>query len=104
MIVFLEFCFSNHNYRLPAIFFLVILLGGGAFFANRSLISQRRVAATHDNRGGYSDTRLLYWGPAITIWRENYWMGGGLNHFDFYSANIVPNRSRDGPCASITTI
>ncbi len=97
LIVFFGILLFDRNYRMPGIFFLVILLSGGAFFANRSMVSQRRIAATHNNIGSYSDTRLLYWQPAITIWREHYWTGGGLNHFDFLFREHRPEQVQGRP-------
>jgi O-antigen ligase len=83
MLAFFGILLFNRAYRLPAIIFLVLLIAGGGLFANRSLISQRRIGQTRDMKGNYGDGRLFYWKPALLIWREHFWTGGGLNHFDF---------------------
>jgi len=68
----------NRTYRLPAIAILVVMLAAGSFFGFKTWQSQKRFADLQQH-----NMRLKYWGPAVELWKQNFWFGVGAGHYDW---------------------
>ncbi len=78
LIVFFVLLLWNRDFRLPAIGLIILLLTTSAFFGVRSWQAEKRFAAKQQYQ-----TRILYWKPAIAMWRENFWFGVGPQMYDW---------------------
>jgi O-antigen ligase len=78
LVVFFSLLLWNRNFRLPAIGLMTLLIVTSTFFGVRSWQAEKRFAdAKHYNM------RLLYWKPAVQMWKENFWFGVGPQHYDW---------------------
>ncbi|HSU56935.1 MAG TPA: O-antigen ligase family protein [Candidatus Dormibacteraeota bacterium] len=82
LLVFFSVLSFRRGYRLPALLFLAVMLGGGALLIPKSHLFESRVKEITEHGGIDDDARFLLWGPAIQIWRENLVWGAGPAHFD----------------------
>jgi O-antigen ligase len=80
LVVFFFVLLWKRDFRLPALAFLILLLGTGSFFGYRSIRSQVRFT---DLQNSESSVRGLYWSPAYEMWQKNFWTGVGPNHYDW---------------------
>ncbi|MBI1842688.1 MAG: O-antigen ligase family protein [Verrucomicrobia bacterium] len=79
--LFIFWLFQTRERWTPA-----LLIGGAlccvaavAFtYARNADVRQNRLAETRQ----YNDVRYKLWPAAISIWKEDPWFGGGLDHFD----------------------
>lgn len=83
-------------FRLPALFTLVVLLGGGAYYVKKDFLSQRRIQETFRS-GKVEDIRFFLWKPAVQLWQEEIWFGQGLDAFDQHFARYRPVEVRYRP-------
>ncbi len=88
----------HRNYRLPAALALMLLLGAGAFLLPRSYYFQRRLQDTTTDQGLLNDSsRFLLWQPAVRVWRDHPWWGGGPAHFDYLFRPYRPEATQVRP-------
>lgn len=78
LIVFFVVLLWNPDFRIPALAALILLLAGGTFFGLRSIKTQMRFAQLER-----PNARLLYWQPAVELWKESFWFGAGAGHYDW---------------------
>ncbi len=76
--VFFVLLLWNRDFRLPAIGLIVLLLTTSTFFGVRSWQAEKRFAQKQQY-----NMRLLYWKPAVEMWKENFWFGVGPQHYDW---------------------
>ena len=80
---------GHANHRLKALVLLVLLLGGGVFFADQCLskspVYMRRVAQPDANEPGVVDFhyRLEVWRTAVQMWQDHFWFGAGPAHYNY---------------------
>ncbi len=67
--------------RLPATIFLVLMLAGGIYALSKLPVAQRRMELMK-TQTMVAEARLKLWPPAIRIWKDDFWWGGGPGHFD----------------------
>jgi O-antigen ligase len=86
----LGFLLCHRNHRGRAVLVLVLVLAGGGLAATHYLSSSvgymRRVASPDAEGPGVTmsaDERLQMWGPAVQMWRDNFWGGTGPGHYDY---------------------
>jgi Tfp pilus assembly protein PilF len=78
LVVFFVIMLWNRDFRIPALAILVLLLAGGSLFGFRSWQTQKRFEALEN-----TNIRLKYWGPAVEIWKQEFWFGSGAQSFDW---------------------
>ncbi|MCF7668997.1 MAG: O-antigen ligase family protein [Verrucomicrobia bacterium] len=71
----------NRSFRLPAIAFLVLLIGGVTTFVIKTEDVQKRFESMVTS-GKLENIRFKLWKPAYAIWQDNLWLGAGPAHFD----------------------
>lgn len=76
--VFFVLLLWNRDFRLPAIGLIVLLLTTSTFFGVRTWQAEKRFAQKQQY-----NMRLLYWKPAVEMWKENFWFGVGPQHYDW---------------------
>lgn len=80
---------GHKNHRRWAAVLLAVLLVGGGIFVTQYLVktqsfTQRVKTAADAPQGAYDwDTRLMMWGAAERMWRDNFWFGVGPAHYDY---------------------
>ena len=90
LLLFFGFLIRRPGYRLPALAFLLIVLGVGAIFVARSETAHRRLERRV--RGETSEeVRFLIWGPAVRMWEDHLWLGVGPAHFDLRFPQYRPD-------------
>jgi O-antigen ligase len=82
----------NRDFRIPALALLLVLLVAGSFFGFRSFKSQKRFAELEDG-----NVRLLYWKPAVEIWKANPVWGVGAGHYDWRFRQWRPQKLQGRP-------
>lgn len=79
--------------RLPAILFVALVIGCGAFFFNQTYHAQQR---WDDLFREHADIRFHLWKPALEMWQDHFLWGAGPGHFDyrfpFYRPEVVQLR------------
>jgi O-antigen ligase len=84
----------HRNYRIPALLFLVIWLGGGAFFVKNYLAKAptyiQRVEKTAGNDPFDITVRREIWAAGARMWQDHFWWGVGPAHFDYRFAEYRP--------------
>jgi len=82
-----------HNYRVPALLCLVLLVGVCVYFIPKSFFFQLRLRQVVTARGEVDDSfRFVLWQPAFEMWREKPWWGVGPAHFDLRFGGFRPER------------
>ena len=86
----------HRTYRLPALVFLLAIIGTGVYFIPRTFSIQSRFRELISNGKLNDDLRFALWRPAIQLWKENPWWGAGPGHYDYrfrqYRPEIVQAR------------
>ncbi len=94
--VFFGVLFVSRASRLPAIVFVLLLVTAGVFFF-KGYQPQHRWRQMFHESGVVDDVRFYLWKPAVQIWRENLWWGGGPAHYDHrfpaHRPNVVQMRA-----------
>ena len=99
----LGFLLCHQNHRVRALLVLLVLLAGGGFFTahylSQNVAFMRRVAKPDANGPGVVDTaaRLQMWGPAVQMWRDNFWWGVGPGHYDYRFREYRPEGIQQRP-------
>jgi O-antigen ligase len=80
--------FRTRSSRLPAIVFVLFLIGCGLFFFKQTYSPQQRWQELFGDKARiddfrYRDIRFSLWKPAVQMWNENVWWGVGPGHFDY---------------------
>lgn len=73
----------EHNYRIPAVVALAVLLAGAVIVLPKSYHFQTRLKQIYSGGKIDHDARFDLWQPALKIWRDNPWVGVGPGHFDY---------------------
>ena len=84
LLLFFGVLLFHRAYRLPAFVVLVLMVGAACWFLPRSftLVSRwHAIMADGGDRGGA--LRYALWRPAVRIWEDHPWWGGGPGHFDY---------------------
>jgi tetratricopeptide (TPR) repeat protein len=81
LLVFFGVLMRQHGQRLAAVLFLILLLGGSAWFIKNLGALQRRI---HPIVGEtqLDNNRVELWQAASRIWQDHFWWGAGPAHFD----------------------
>jgi len=74
---------SHRSHRLPAILFLVVLVGGAVFLVPKSETFQTRAKQLFVHGKLDDDARFSLWRPAWQIWQDQPIWGAGPGHFDY---------------------
>jgi O-antigen ligase len=88
LLVLLGILISNRQHRVPAVFLLVALLGGGIFCVKHLQYNPtyvQRVSRVLDSRSMLTeplDMRRDLWIAAVQMWRDHFWWGAGPGHFN----------------------
>jgi O-antigen ligase len=95
---------ASRHHRLPALVLLVILLAGGGIFFAKYLKHTgsyvQRVGRVLDNQSAavdYLDMRGDLWVVAVQMWRDNFWWGAGPAHFNYRYPAYRPARIQMQP-------
>jgi O-antigen ligase len=84
----------HRNHRIPALLFLVVWLGGGAFFVKNYLAKAptyiQRVEKAVGNDPFDFTVRREMWAGAARMWQDHFWWGVGPAHFDYRFAEYRP--------------
>ncbi len=80
----------SRNSRLPAVVFLALLVGAGLFFFKHTYQPQKRWQQMFRESGNVDDIRFHLWKPAVQIWQNHFWWGGGPAHFDYLFPSVRP--------------
>jgi O-antigen ligase len=78
----------QHQHRLPAFLFLIILLAGGGIFATKYLARtttylQRATSDGMNVNHVELELRADLWRAAEQMWRDHFWFGVGPAHYDY---------------------
>jgi O-antigen ligase len=103
LLVFFGVLLWRRETRLPALICLVLLLGAGGFFLKETIQSKKRIQGALVD-GEIRDVRFQLWKPALEIWENHFWWGGGPGHLMPGSGNIVRLTFNCGPSALTTII
>lgn len=68
---------GKRDYRIPA-FVLLGLMAVGLLL----LVFKGGTLTKRFTKPLQTDTRVLFWRPAIELWKEHFWTGVGPNHYD----------------------
>lgn len=79
--LFLLILLRRRDYWIPAALLLAVLAGIWAGFVNRTELTRTRFAEIIAS-GSVENIRFLLWKPAIQVWQQEPWFGGGPGHFD----------------------
>jgi O-antigen ligase len=84
LLLFFTVLLFHRNYRVPALVALVVLVTAGAFLLPRSEMFQRRLKQLVTEQGTVDDdARFSLWRPAVRVWQDHPWWGGGPAHFNY---------------------
>lgn len=97
LVVFFGVVIANRHYRVPGAVALLLLVGGVAYFAPRSLFIQARVQQVYGTGKLDDDARFKLWVPALQIWQQNPWFGAGPAHFDYRFPQYRPETIQARP-------
>jgi O-antigen ligase len=76
--------------RLPALAFLIVIVGSAAVLLPRSFYIQSRVRLLLEPGRNDDDARFELWRPAARLWLENPWCGVGPAHYDYRFSQFRP--------------
>ena len=83
LVLFFGILLFHRDYRLAAVVFFGLAVGGALVFAPRSYALQRRFKELTDESGQVNDDlRFSLWQPALRMWKDHFWWGVGPAHFD----------------------
>ncbi|HEU6449111.1 MAG TPA: O-antigen ligase family protein [Verrucomicrobiae bacterium] len=93
--------FSRHH-RLPALFLLILLFGGGVFMGVKYLPHTAAFIQRSHNGGmqpGQIDLNLRrdLWTAAIQMWQDHFWLGVGPAHYNFRYPQYRTERMQFAP-------
>jgi O-antigen ligase len=87
---------GHRNHRLPALILLLVLVGGGAWFARkyltRTVAYMARVEGTIQGGEKVLDYRRDMWRAAEQMWLDHFWWGVGPGHYDYRFREYRPAR------------
>jgi len=72
---------QHRDYRLQCLLLMAGLAAIAAFFYFTTRLSPNRMESLKTI--GRNELRVRLWQPAIEIWKENFWWGGGPAHYDY---------------------
>ena len=81
VVLFFALMALNRVHRLPALALLILIVGGCVLLLPRSRMIHNRAQVVVNGKLD-DDKRFDLWRPAISIWRENIWWGGGPAHYN----------------------
>lgn len=92
---------GHRSHRLPALLLLVVLLGGGAWFAKnyltKTMTYMARVEGTMTDSEITQNPRGALWQAAVEMWRDHFWWGVGPAHYDYRFREYRPERVQRRP-------
>lgn len=84
LLFFFGLMLFRREYRLMSLVVLVLLVLSGSFFVTKSFYVKQRFGDMKGYvPGTFEEIRYRLWRPAIKVWQENPWWGGGPAHFDY---------------------
>ena len=84
MVLFFGVLLLHRTYRLPALVFLVVILGAGLYFLPHSASVQARFKSIFAGTGRVQDdSRIIMWRAALRVWQDDVWWGAGPGHYDY---------------------
>ena len=98
-----SFLLCHRNHRLRACLVLLVLavaVGSfSAYFLSNNVAFMRRAVKQVDGGPAALDfgARLDMWGPAVQMWRDHPWWGGGPGHFDYRFREYRPEGFQADP-------
>lgn len=90
LLVFFGILAFRRSYRLPALIFLLLILGAGIYFIPRNHIFQARLNEFSGNAPSETYARFDLWRAALEMWGQNKWWGLGPAHFDYRFREFRP--------------
>jgi O-antigen ligase len=90
LMIFFGVLMGDRRHRLPSFVLLAVILGAGVVFVSKSYFFQTRLRQLVSQGKVDDDARFDLWVPAVKIWRENVWWGGGPAHFDYRFRSYRP--------------
>ena len=103
LLVLLGILISNRQHRVPAVFLLVALVGGGIFCVKHLQYNPtyvQRVSRVLEDQNASNDNldmRRDLWVAAVQMWRDNFWWGAGPGHFNYRFPAYRPGRIQMQP-------
>jgi O-antigen ligase len=88
LLVLLGILICHRQHRLPAFLLLVVLIGGGAIFANKYLV-RTATFVQREKSGGMNINQVALelrgdlWLAAAQMWHDNFWWGVGPAHYNY---------------------
>jgi O-antigen ligase/Tfp pilus assembly protein PilF len=83
LLVFFIVLLFHRSFRLPALLFLVLIVGATVVFMPRNYSFQARYKKLVVEGKLDDDLRFFMWEPALKVWQDNLWWGAGPAHFDY---------------------
>ena len=83
---------SHRSYRMPAVFMLILLIGGGLFLVGKDTFFKRRLETTFVRGQVELDMRQDIWAATVDMWRDHLWLGVGPGHYDYRFREYRPQK------------
>ncbi len=97
LIVFFGVLAFDRSRRLPALIFLVVIIGACAVTLPKSYAVKLRVKQLFAQGHVDDDSRYDIWHPAVILWKQNPWWGVGPAHFDYRFRQYRPEELQRRP-------
>jgi O-antigen ligase len=102
LLVLLGTLILHRNHRLPALFLLVVLAGGGTVFVTNYLSKtlsyiQRIEMELQDKPENILNFRRGMWTAAEQMWRDHFWWGVGPAHYNYRFREYRPESVQANP-------
>jgi len=97
LLVFFFVLALRRSYRLPALFFLLLIIGAGIYFIPHNYVFVSRLQETSKDAPQENYSRFDIWRAAVEMWQENKVWGVGPAHFDYRFRQFRPQTLQARP-------
>lgn len=90
LLLFFGFLLKWRETRIRAIACLVVLAIAGVVVAQKASNPTKRFEKMVTEEGTVDEIRFALWKPAVNVWQDHLWLGGGPGHFDYLFRRYRP--------------